>query len=117
RLWYQFQAKKERWRLEQTAQRLNSQPTLTGYHQSLVDLLTFHLRQQRYRPKTVLAADLLSDQGQPGRARKGIRAPFESTGQRCRAVADETLYHLVSWIAQRLEEGLPAPAIVQTLLA
>ena len=288
RLWYQFQAKRERQRLQQAAQLLNSQPTLIGYHQYLADLLVFHLRGQIYRTKTVLAADLvlsavqlgvpfsvvvfdgwflhndlvdaieaagkdwiggcpkdrlvlvegrwvqlqaylqtippaayrptqvydhlywtftkvltvkslrrrririvasfdhpdlsgeprllasnrrdwertrilltygdrwptetfnedakgllgfedyqlrklrgirrhwylgfvayslLGDQGQPGRSRKGVRAPFESTGQRCHAVANETLCHLVEWIAQRLEEGLPTSTILQTLLA
>jgi hypothetical protein len=288
RLWYQFQAKKERKRLQQAAQLLNSQPTLSGYHQYLADLLVFHLRGQIYRTKTVLAADLvlsavqlgvpfsvvvfdgwflhndlvdaieaagkdwiggcpkdrlvlvegrwvqlqaylqtippaayrptqvydhlywtftkvltvkslrrrririvasfdrpdlsgeprllasnrrdwertrilltygdrwptetfnedakgllgfedyqlrklrgirrhwylgfvayslLGDQGQPGRSRKGVGAPFESTGQRCHSVANETLCHLVEWIAQRVEEGLPTSTILQTLLA
>ena len=63
------------------------------------------------------AYSLLGDQGHPGRSRHGVRAPLESTGQRCQAVADEVLGHLVDWIAQRLEEGLSAPTIVQTLLA
>jgi hypothetical protein len=63
------------------------------------------------------AYSLLGDQGHPGRSRQGVRAPFESTGQRCRAVAHEGLGHLVEWIAQRLEEGVPAETIVQTLLA
>lgn len=63
------------------------------------------------------AYSLLSDQGHPGRSRHGVRAPFESTGQRCRAVADEALGHLVEWITHRLEEGVPATTITQTLLA
>jgi hypothetical protein len=65
----------------------------------------------------LVAYSLLSDQGQPGHARQGVRAPFESTGQRCHAVANETLHHLVEWIAQRLTEGVPATTVVQTLLA
>jgi len=63
------------------------------------------------------AYSLLGDQGHPGRSRHGVHAPFESTGQRCRAVADELLGHLVEWIVQRVEEGVPTAAIIQTLLA
>lgn len=60
---------------------------------------------------------LLGDHGHPGRSRHGVRAPFESTGQRCRGVADEVLGHLVEGMAQRLAEGVPTTTIVQTLLA
>jgi hypothetical protein len=63
------------------------------------------------------AYSLLGDQGHPGRSRHGVQAPFESTGQRCRAVADELLSHLVEWITQRVEEGIPTTTILQTLLA
>lgn len=63
------------------------------------------------------AYSLLGDQGHPGRSRHGIHAPFESTGQRCRAVADELLGHLVEWIVRRMEEEVPTAAIIQTLLA
>ncbi len=63
------------------------------------------------------AYSLLGDQGHPGRSRHGVSAPFESTGQRCQAVVHELLGHLVDWIAQRLEEGIPAATITQTLLA
>jgi hypothetical protein len=63
------------------------------------------------------AYSLLGDQGHPGRSRHGVHAPFESTGQRCRAVADELLGHLVEWIVQRVEERVPTAAIIQTLLA
>jgi hypothetical protein len=63
------------------------------------------------------AYSLLGDQGHPGRSRHGVRAPFESTGQRCQAVVHELLGHLVEWIAQRLEEGVPPATITQTLLA
>jgi len=72
---------------------------------------------RRHWSLCLAVSSLLSDQGPPGRARHGVRAPFESTGQRCRAVAHEVLGHPVEWIAQRLEEGLPATTIVQTLLA
>ena len=60
RLWYQFQAKKERQQLQQAAALLRRQPTLAGQRQYLVDLLVFHLRQQIYRTKTVLAAELVT---------------------------------------------------------
>ena len=60
------------------------------------------------------AYSLLGDQGHPGRSRHGVRAPFESTGQRCQAVVHELLGHLVEWIAQRLEEGVPPATITQT---
>jgi SRSO17 transposase len=63
------------------------------------------------------AYSLLGDQGHPGRSRHGVPVPFESTGQRCQAVVHELLGHLVDWIAQRLEEGVPAATITQTLLA
>jgi hypothetical protein len=64
-----------------------------------------------------VAYSLLGNQGHPGRSRQGVRAPFESTGQRCHAVTHESLRYLVDWIAQQLEEGVPAATITQTLLA
>jgi hypothetical protein len=64
-----------------------------------------------------VAYSLLGDQGYPGRSRQGVRAPFESTGQRCHAVANELLGYLVDWIAQQLQEGVPAATITKTLLA
>jgi hypothetical protein len=64
-----------------------------------------------------VAYSLLGNQGHPGRSRQGVRAPFESTGQRCHAVAHELLGYLVHWVAQQLEEGIPAATITQTLLA
>jgi hypothetical protein len=63
------------------------------------------------------AYSLLGEQGCPGRSRQGVRAPFESTGQRCQAVMDETLGHLVEWIAQQLKDGASATFITQSLLA
>ena len=64
----------------------------------------------------LVAYSLLGDQGHPGRSRQGVRAPFESTGQRCHAVANELLGYLVDWIAQQLQEGVPAATITQMLL-
>lgn len=55
------------------------------------------------------AYSLLGDQGPPGRSRWAVRGRFESTGQRCRAVADELLGHLVHWIAQQIEGVAPQP--------
>jgi len=63
------------------------------------------------------AYSLLSEQGCPGRSRQGVRAPFESTGQRCRAVMDEALGHLVEWISQQIKDGVSTKIISQTLLA
>ena len=64
-----------------------------------------------------VAYSLLGDQGPPGRSRWAVRGRFESTGQRCRAVADELLGHLVRWIAQQIEEGRSPDAVLQMLLA
>jgi len=61
RHWYQFQVKKERAKLRQMAEVSTSQQTLEGYRQYLVDLLVFGIRQQLYRTKTTLAADLVLD--------------------------------------------------------
>jgi len=63
------------------------------------------------------AYSLLSEQSCPGRSRQGVRAPFESTGQRCRAVMDEALGHLVEWISQQIKDGVSTKIISQTLLA
>lgn len=63
------------------------------------------------------AYSLLGEQGYPGRSRQGVQAPFESTGQRCRAVIHEALGNLVEWIAQQLKEGISPTTITQTLLA
>jgi hypothetical protein len=64
-----------------------------------------------------VAYSLLGDQGPPGRSRWAVRGRFESTGQRCRAVVDELLGHLIRWVAQQLETGLSPEAVLQTLLA
>lgn len=64
-----------------------------------------------------VAYSLLSDQGPPGRSRWAVRGQFQSTGQRCRAVADELLGHLVHWITRQFEEGSHPDCILQQLLA
>ena len=58
----------------------------------------------------LVAYSLLSDQGQPGHARQGVRAPFKSTGQRCHAVANET----VLWISHfsLLVSPFPFPSVL-----
>jgi hypothetical protein len=64
-----------------------------------------------------VAYSLLNDQGPPGRSRWNVRGQFQSTGQRCQAVVDELLSHLVTWIARQLELGGNKQTILQRLLA
>jgi hypothetical protein len=64
-----------------------------------------------------VAYSLLSDQGPPGRSRWAVRGQFQSTGQRCRAVAVELLGYLVHWITRQFEEGSNSDYILQQLLA
>lgn len=64
-----------------------------------------------------VAYSLLSDQGPPGRSRWVVQGQFQSTGQRCRAVADELLGYLVHWIVRQFEEGSDPDSILQQLLA
>ena len=64
-----------------------------------------------------VAYSLLSDQGSPGHSRWNVRGQFLSTGQRCQAVVNELLGHLVSWIAQQLEQGVNQQKLLQLLLA
>jgi hypothetical protein len=64
-----------------------------------------------------VAYSLLSLQGPPGRSRWNVRGQFQSTGQRCHAVADELLGHLIAWTAQQLEQGLSTDTVLQRLLA
>jgi hypothetical protein len=59
RLWYQFQAKKEKALLQKTSQALNKTSNLADYRQQLTSLLAFHVREQMYRTKTSLAAELV----------------------------------------------------------
>ena len=44
-----------------------------------------------------------------------MRGRFESTGQRCRAVVDELLGHLVCWIVQQIEGGHSQGTILQVM--
>ena len=64
-----------------------------------------------------VAYSLLSDQGSPGHSRWNVRGQFRSTGQRCQAVVDELLSHLVTWIVRQLEQGVSPPQLLQLLLA
>ncbi len=64
-----------------------------------------------------VAYSLLSNQGSPGRSRWPVPRQYASTGERCRAVADELVGHLVNWIVQQLQGGDPPDVILQTLLA
>lgn len=64
-----------------------------------------------------VAYSLLSDQGVPGHSRWNVRGQFLSTGQRCQAVVNELLAHLVSWIVGQLEQGVNQQNILQRLLA
>ena len=64
RLWYQFQPKKELAKLCQASQELNGQSNVVPYRQHLTDLLAFHAREQLYRTKTCLAAELVQGAAQ-----------------------------------------------------
>jgi hypothetical protein len=64
-----------------------------------------------------VAYSLLGDQGPPGRSRRAVRGRFESTGQRCQAVANDLLEQLIHWVSQQLKEGRTPETILQTLLA
>ena len=64
-----------------------------------------------------VAYSLLGDQGHPGRSRWAVRGHFQSSGQRCQAVVDELLGHLVRWIARHLQQGETPDHILHTLLA
>jgi SRSO17 transposase len=72
---------------------------------------------QRHWYLSFLAYSLLGDQGHPGRSRWTVRGQFQSTGQRCQAVVDELLGHLVHWIARHLRQGETPENIIHTLLA
>jgi len=81
----------------------------------------YQLRQlhaiRRHWYLSFVAYSLLGDQGHPGRSRWAVRGQFHSTGQRCQAVVDELLGHLVHWIAQHLHDGFAPDTILQLLLA
>lgn len=59
RLYHQFNRKYENQVLSRVGQRLRPAPTLANYRQYLVTLVSYHYRQQLYRPKTQLGAELL----------------------------------------------------------
>ena len=61
RLYLQFRKKRELATLREAAAILATSPTLEGYHQYLVDLLSFYQRQQTFRTKIQLAADLVRE--------------------------------------------------------
>lgn len=81
----------------------------------------YQLRQwlgiRRHWYLSFVAYSLLGSQEPPGRSRKAIKGQFASTGQRCRAVADELLELFVHWTAQQLQLGGSPDSILQTLLA
>ena len=102
---------------------LDRWPTET-FHEDVKENLGFEdyqLRRwraiKRHWYLSFVAYSLLSDQGPPGRSRWAVRGQFQSTGQRCRAVADELLGYLVHWITQQFEEGSSPDCILQQLLA
>ncbi|NBD34905.1 MAG: hypothetical protein GVY30_02775 [Chloroflexi bacterium] len=64
-----------------------------------------------------VAYSLLGDQGPPGRSRWAVRGRFQSTGQRCQAVGEELLGHLIHWIIQQIEAGSTPNKVLQQLLA
>ena len=72
---------------------------------------------QRHWYLSFVAYSLLGDQGHPGRSRWAVRGQFPSTGQRCQAVVDELLGHLVRWIARQLHQGETPENLIKTLLA
>jgi hypothetical protein len=61
RLYLQFRQKQELATLGEEAAYLVTSPTLEGYHQYLVDLLSFYQRRQTFRTKTQLGADLVRE--------------------------------------------------------
>jgi hypothetical protein len=64
-----------------------------------------------------VAYSLLGDQGPPGRSRWAVRGRFESTGQRCQAVANDLLGNLIHWVSHQLKEGHTPEIVLQMLLA
>jgi hypothetical protein len=59
RPYHQFRVKYENKRLQQAVEQLATAPTLSGYRQYLVDLLSYHGRQQAFQTKTKLASELV----------------------------------------------------------
>jgi len=61
RAYHQFRVKYENKRLQQAVEQLATAPTLAGYRQYLVDLLSYQARQQAFQPKTELAGELVRE--------------------------------------------------------
>ena len=59
RLYYQFNRKYEQQVLDRIGAQLQAEPSLTHYRQYLARLLSYHYRQQLYRSKTQLGAELV----------------------------------------------------------
>lgn len=81
----------------------------------------YQLRQwqgiRRHWYLSFLAYSLLGAQKPPGRSREAVKGQFASTGQRCRAVADELVGQLIHWTAQQLQNGGSPDSILKILLA
>jgi hypothetical protein len=59
RLYYQFNRKYEQQVLDKLGIKLSQEPSLANYRQYLTSLVSYHYRQQLYRSKTILAAELV----------------------------------------------------------
>ena len=59
RPYHQFRVEYENKELQKAIEQLGKTPTLAGYHQHLVDLLSYHCRQQAFQTKTELAGELV----------------------------------------------------------
>jgi hypothetical protein len=59
RLYYQFNRKYEQQMLDRMGAEIQAEPSLANYRQYLASLVSYHYRQQLYRSKTVLAAQLV----------------------------------------------------------
>jgi hypothetical protein len=59
RLYYQFNRKYEQQVLDQIGAKLQAEPSLANYRQYLASLVSYHYRQQLYRSKTHLGAELV----------------------------------------------------------
>ena len=60
RLYYQFNRKYEQQGLDRIGVQLQTEPNLTAYRQYLASLVSYHYRQQLYRSKTQLGAELVA---------------------------------------------------------
>jgi hypothetical protein len=59
RLYYQFNRKYEQQLLDEIGTKLQKEASLANYRQYLASLMSYHYRQQLYRSKTILAAELV----------------------------------------------------------